>query len=279
MMSDYKSIPLSERQRLQEKKYKKHNLANILTHWFNVGMWLLLLPTGIAIISSPRLGLSPIWWQEMFRNIFGSTANLIHFHYTLGLVWTFVLSFNIFLGFRKYFVPFAAHRMLLDKDDIQWLKIKPLQMLGFFKNEPLPPQDAYNAGQKAYMYVVILGTLGIMSSGLVMTFKEIFPPLVKQIAQPLHWVSVGAIVAGLIIHVYMGAVFPEEKEAFFSMFSGKVSAWYARAHHTKWYYQCLREEMEWEDQVAQEVKEARLVSTPPNTDQAPLHEAEPAATD
>ena len=248
-MSGYKNIPIEERRHLRTKMYKKHNLANILTHWFNVAMWLLLLPTGIAIISSPRLGLSPEWWQEMFRNLFGSTANLIRFHYTLGLLWIFILSFNIFLGFRRYFVPFAAHRLLLDKDDIEWLKVKPLQMLGFFKDKELPPQDAYNAGQKAYMYVVIIGTIGIMLSGIVMTFNTIFPPIFKQIAQPIHWVSVFAIIAGLMVHVYMGAVFPEEKEAFFSMFSGKVSAWYARAHHEKWYNEKLKEEMEWEDEV------------------------------
>jgi formate dehydrogenase subunit gamma len=252
-MSGHKNISLMERKKLRTKMIKKHNLANILTHWFNVAMWLMLLPTGIAVISSPRLGLAPVWWQELFRNLFGSTANLIQFHYTLGLLWIFVLSFNILLGFRKYFVPFAATRMLLDADDIDWLKVKPLQMLGLFKDKELPPQDAYNAGQKLYSYVVILGTLGIMSSGIVMTFKTVFPPVLKQIAQPLHWMSVGAIVAGLIIHVYMGAVFPEEKEAFFSMFSGKVSAWYARAHHEKWYWQKVKEEMEWEDEVEREL--------------------------
>jgi cytochrome b subunit of formate dehydrogenase len=84
-----------------------------------------------------------------------------------------------------------------------------------------------------------------------MTFNAIFPPWMKQWAQPLHWVSVFSIVAGLIIHIYMGAVFPEEKEAFFSMFSGKVSAWYARAHHEKWYWQKVREELDWEDRVLQ----------------------------
>lgn len=257
-MSRYKSIPLEERRRLREKKYKKHNLANILTHWFNVACWLLLFPTGIAILSSPALGLSPLWLQELFRNIFGGSANLIRFHYTVGLIWIFVLTFNILIGFRRYFVPFASHRMLLDKDDIEWLKIKPLQMLGFMKDKELPPQDAYNAGQKAYMYVVILGTIGIMLSGIVMTFKTVFPPILKQIAQPIHWMSVFAIVAGLMIHVYMGAVFPEEKEAFFSMFSGKVSAWYARAHHEKWYIEKLKEEAHWEDEVEAQVAEAQV---------------------
>jgi formate dehydrogenase subunit gamma len=150
-------------------------------------------------------------------------------------------------------MPFAAHRMLLDQDDIEWIKVKPLQMLGLMKDKALPPQDAYNAGQKLYMYVVILGTAGIMLSGIVMTFNTVFPPILKQIAQPIHWMSVFAIVAGLMVHVYMGAVFPEEKEAFFSMFSGKVSAWYARAHHEKWYNEKLKEEAEWEDKVEREV--------------------------
>lgn len=183
-MSHTKGIPVEERRRLRQKQYKKHNLVNILTHWFNVGMWLLLLPTGIAIISSPRLGLAPVWWQELFRNMFGSTANLIRFHYTTGLIWTFVLCFNILFGFRKYFVPFAVTRMLLDKDDIEWLKVKPLQMLGFMKGKELPPQDAYNAGQKLYSYLVILGVPVIMITGIIMTFNTIFPPILKQIAQP-----------------------------------------------------------------------------------------------
>src|SRR5512136_2891007 len=134
----HKNIPLPERQRLRQKMIKKHNLANILTHWFNVACWLLLLSTGIAIISSPRLGITPLWWQLAFRNFFGSDANLIRFHYTIGFIWIFVLLFNVFMGFRKYFVPFAAHPMLLDKDDIRWMMIKPLQMLGFNKNKSLP---------------------------------------------------------------------------------------------------------------------------------------------
>lgn len=255
-MSRYHSISLEERRRLRAKKYKKHNLANILTHWFNVGCWLLLLPTGLAILSSPQLGLSPLWWQDLWRNLFDSTANLVRFYHTVGLLWTFVLTFYILVGFRRYFVPFAARRMLLDKDDIEWLKIKPLQMPGFMKDRELPPQDAYNAGQKAFMYVVILGTFGIRLSGIVMTFKALFPHILKQIAQPVHWVSVFAIVAGLMVHVYMGAVFPEEKEAFFSMFSGKVSAWYARAHHEKWYNEKLMEEAQREDEVEAQVAEA-----------------------
>ena len=96
-----------------------------------------------------------------------------------------------------------------------------------------------------------------MITGPVMVFKDRFPPIAKQIAQPVHFVCVFVIVAWLFIHVYMGAVFPEEKEAFFSMFSGMVSAWYARAHHEKWYDLVLKEEMEWEDKVEEDALAAQ----------------------
>jgi cytochrome b subunit of formate dehydrogenase len=46
--------------------------------------------------------------------------------------------------------------------------------------------------------------------------------------------------AGLMIHVYMAAVFPEEKPAFFSMITGSVHELYAYSHHFEWW----REEKE-----------------------------------
>ncbi|MBI3362777.1 MAG: cytochrome b/b6 domain-containing protein, partial [Chloroflexi bacterium] len=228
-------VSLSEQKRLRNKSVKKHAIANILTHWFNVAMWALLLPTGLAILASPRLGIAPELWQTALRNLFGGTANLIKFHYSVGLLWMFVLTYNILIGFRKYFIPFTVQRMAMDKDDVNWLMMKGLQIIG--KSVTLPPQDAYNAGQKAYAYVVVLGSFFIGLTGVIMTFSKYIPVEMRWIVQwslPIHFVSVGAIVAGLFIHVYMGAVFPEEREAFFSMFSGKVSAWYARMHHYKW---------------------------------------------
>jgi formate dehydrogenase gamma subunit len=254
-MSD-QYVPLSEQKRLRNKSVKKHAIANILTHWFNVSMWALLLPTGLAILASPRLGLVPELWQTAWRQLFGGTANLVKFHYSVGLLWMFVLTFNIFIGFRKYFIPFTVRRMALDRDDLHWFQAKLLQILG--RKVTLPPQDAYNAGQKAFAYVVVAGSFFIGLSGLIMTFSRYVPwKWLVQWALPVHFVSVGAIVAGLFIHVYMGAVFPEEREAFFSMFSGKVSAWYAKQHHSKWYQRKVDEEEEWEESVLAEGRRAR----------------------
>ena len=251
-------LTLAERKRLRAKKIKKHGLANIVTHWFNAASWLVLLLTGLGILGSPSLRIMPQGYIDFMRELFGGIGGLVETHKVFGMIWLLVITYNVLLGFRRYFVPFAAKRMLLTQDDVEWLKRKGLQLLG--RKVTLPPQDAYNAGQKLYGYVAAFGTLTIGVTGLIMTFSHIFPPEMRWIVQwsrPLHFGAVGMVVAGLIIHVYMAAFFPEEKEAFFSMFTGEVNALYARLHHKKWYDDKMREEREYEMHVRLEEIEAR----------------------
>jgi formate dehydrogenase subunit gamma len=137
-------------------------------------------------------------------------------------------------------------------------------MLGLAKHKPLPPQDAYNAGQKVYSYMVIGGIFLIGLSGLVMTFSRYVPwKWLVQWALPVHFGAVGAVVAGVIVHVYMGAVFPEERSAFFSMFTGNVNALYARLHHSKWYWRKVAEEQAWEESVRAEGERRRAAAVEP----------------
>jgi formate dehydrogenase subunit gamma len=251
-------LTLAERKRLRAKKIKKHGLANIVTHWFNAFSWLVLLLTGLGILGSPSLRLMPQGYVDFMRNLFGGIGGLVETHKIIGLIWLFVITYNVLLGMRKYFVPFAKKRMLLTSDDIEWLKRKGLQIIG--RKVTLPPQDAYNAGQKLYGYVVIAGTVTIGVTGLIMTFSQVFPPEMRWIVQwarPFHFGAVGMVVAGLIIHVYMAAFFPEEKSAFFSMIHGEVDALYARLHHKKWYDEKVAEERDYEMRVRLEEIEAR----------------------
>lgn len=251
-------LSLAERKRLRAKKIKKHGLANIVTHWFNAFSWLLLLLTGLGILGNPNLKIMPQGYIDFMKNLFGGIGGLVETHKVFGMIWLFVIVYNVLLGMRKYFVPFARKRMLLTSDDIQWLKLKGMQIIG--RKVTLPPQDAYNAGQKAYGYIVILGTVLIGTTGLIMTFSQIFPLEMRwivQFARPIHFGAVGMVVAGLIVHVYMAAFFPEEKSAFFSMFDGNVDALHARLHHKKWYDDKLAEEREYEMRVRLEEMEAK----------------------
>ncbi len=250
-MSHKYELPLDERKRLKDKKLTKHYVANILTHWWNAISWFVLFTTGLGILAGKRLPFMPVEWNNLTRNLFGGLAPLIQSHEIWGQIWLAVLAFNVLFGFRKFFVPFAVHRMWIDKDDIEWLKKKPLEMLGF--EVEMPPQDAYNGGQKLYSYLVILGTIVIGVTGMLMTYSERIPLAMRWLVQwsmPVHFLAVGTTFAGVIIHVYMGAIMPEERQAFFSIFSGKVSALYAYLHHRKWYDQKMAEEREAEAEYA-----------------------------
>ncbi len=253
----HEKLTLEQREALRGQTLTKHYLANILTHWFNAFSWLLLLPTGLAILLGKAYPFVPQAWNDFVRNVFGGLAPLIQWHAVWGQIWLFVLFFNVFVGFRKYFIPFAATRMLMDRDDWKWLMVRPFQMFGLMKNRPLPPQDAYNGGQKLYSYLVVVGTLMIGVTGMIMTYHHLIPTSLQWLIQwsmPLHFISVGLLLAGIIIHVYMGAIMPEERQAFFSMFSGKVNGLYAYLHHRKWYERKMAEKAAWEDHYRRQME-------------------------
>jgi formate dehydrogenase subunit gamma len=62
----------------------------------------------------------------------------------------------------------------------------------------------------------------------------------------VHFVAVGMVVSGLMVHVYMGAVFPEERPAFYSMITGTVDELYAYRHHFKWWRDVKVQQTQWQ---------------------------------
>ncbi len=251
-------LSLEERKTLLNTEIKKHDVANILVHWFNVAAWIFLLSTGLGILYSAFYRFIPLNWNILIRDAFGGLANLRAFHKAVGLIWVFVLTFNVVLGFKKYFGPFGQESLWLTQNDIEWLKMMPLRIMG--KKVWMPPQDAYNAGQKAYAIAISAGTLGIMVSGLIMTFPIYMPARwIVQWANVLHYISWGGVIAALIVHLYMGAVMPEERPAFFSMFSGKVNALYAYLHHYNWFQRYQEHEHEWEERMQKHIEEEKRI--------------------
>ncbi|MFZ2493826.1 MAG: cytochrome b/b6 domain-containing protein, partial [Thermoanaerobaculia bacterium] len=237
-------VPLTrdEAEVMLDRQIKKHHVAVILIHWFNAITWILEVSTGIALISSPYFRVAPDWYIEMFTGLFGGRGNLLQFHIALGITWMFALIPYGLFGFRHYLQGEMLN--ITDRDDIRWLIVRTLQILGKTK-EPLPPQGIYNAGQKAFSMVVWMLTPVVMISGVIMAFQLISPAVVGW-AIVFHFISVGFIVAGLIVHVYMGAIFPEERPAFFSMITGTVHELYAYNHHFKWWREVKLAQVEWD---------------------------------
>ncbi len=106
----------------------------------------------------------------------------------------------------------------------------------------------------------------VMVTGAIMTFR-LFSPRVVGWAVVLHFTAVGMVVSGLIVHVYMGAVFPEEKPAFFSMITGTVNELYAYNHHFKWWREMKTEQLAW-DRRREPVAEAAGTEEPTSGDGA-----------
>ncbi len=233
---------------MAQRQIKKHHVAIMLLHWFNAIVWMFELITGAALITSPRFRFAPQWYQDIVVGVFGSRANILAFHIALGVTWIVVFLVYGTFGFRTYLAKEVLQREIgLDWDDVQWLRIRLLRLLNFSR-ESLPAQGVYNAGQKLFALLVYAMIPVVMATGLIMGFHLIGPVAIRW-AITLHFLAVGLVVSGLMIHVYMGAVFPEEKPAFFSMITGTVNELYAYRHHFKWWREVKMEEAEWEHKL------------------------------
>lgn len=227
-----------------QRQVKKHHVAIILLHWFNAYVWLFELVTGLALVSSPLFRVIPLWYVEIVEGVFGSRALMLTAHVAVGLAWIVVfLVYGIF-GHRTYLAgEILKKEIVLDRDDVRWLIIRVKTILRL-TDEPLPPQGSYNAGQKLFALSVYLMIPLIMLSGVVMAFR-LFGPQAVGWAVVVHFGAVGMVVAGLVIHFYMGTVFPEEKPAFFSMITGNVNELHVYRHHFKWWREVKLAEREW----------------------------------
>jgi uncharacterized protein len=240
-------VPLSSEtaERMLQRQIKKHHVAIILLHWFNATTWLFELITGAALISSSLFRFVPVWFIAIVEGVFGSRANMLRFHIALGLAWIAVFMVYGIFGFRTYLAREVIGReVALDGDDLRWLIVRVRRIIGW-TDAPLPPQGAYNAGQKLFALLVYAMIPLIALSGLVMVF-HLFGAAVVGWAVVLHFAAVSLVVSGLMIHVYMGAVFPEEKPAFFSMITGTVNELFAYNHHFKWWREVKMAEQAWE---------------------------------
>lgn len=240
-------VPLTAAQAesMLQRQIKKHHIATILLHWFNATAWLFELVTGVALVTSRSFRVAPEWYLALAGGIFGTQGNMLRFHVALGLTWIGVfLVYGVF-GVRTYLSAEVLRKEIaLDEDDFRWLTVRVLGILGLSK-APLPPQGIYNAGQKLFAVMVYAMLPVVMASGVVMAF-HLFGAQAVAWAIVLHFAAVGLVVSGLMIHVYMGAVFPEEKPAFFSMITGTVNELFAYTHHFKWWREVKLEERAWE---------------------------------
>lgn len=226
--------------------FKRHDKSDIFIHWFNAACWLLLLLTGVGLIQNPAIDPFGSGYPEGLRSLVGGGANLLVIHEGIGLIWIAGFLFYLAVNFRgaRFFLaevfsvsPVRDMAWMIMKMVLMTLGPKALKMVGM--DPELPDQGYYNMGQKAFAQASVVGGVVIAATGLIMylsdrTFGAEAVGLISW-SVALHFIAVGLVFAGLLVHVYMAAISPEERPGFKSMFTGVVPGDYARHHHRLWW--------------------------------------------
>jgi formate dehydrogenase gamma subunit len=116
---------------------------------------------------------------------------------------------------------------------VLWFKVKQKAEL-VDPSIPLPDQGAYNAGQKAFGVVVLVGSVVIGSTGLLMWIGTGGGALGRSLVL-IHLITVGVVISFFFVHFSMAALIKEERPALVSMLKGEIDADYVEHHHAEWY--------------------------------------------
>jgi formate dehydrogenase subunit gamma len=201
---------------IPEDEVQRYNFAERAYHWINAIAYTYLMLTGLAIFT-------PLAYWLAY--VLGGPATIRYWHPWIGLVYLATI--------------FWMHRMWkrdMQKipEDERWNK--NIRAYAENRDELMPPQGRFNAGQKQFWWVMLYCTFILLITGIIMWIPEKMP-------RELHWVlpitvfihSVTALItiAAFIIHVYMSVwVTPGSMKA---MVEGHVSTGWARTHHRLWY--------------------------------------------
>ncbi len=224
---------------------KRHTKVSIFMHWFNAVCWLFLLFTGVGLIKNVELEPFGGWLPEFIRGIFFNGGNLLLAHVICGFIWVTVFIVFAIVRLRKEVVFFIREIFSFSPaNDLKWIIKKGIQMTFGFKMlerlgfEPkIPDQGFYNAGQKLFAIPSILGGIAIAVTGIIMYSSKfiMMDTAIVQWSILIHFVMVGVVFAGLLIHIYMASIAAGELPALVSMFTGTVPEEYAKHHHKLWY--------------------------------------------
>jgi formate dehydrogenase subunit gamma len=199
-----------------EDQVQRYTFIERAYHWINAIAYTYLMLTGLALFT-------PLAYWLAY--VLGGPATIRYWHPWIGLVYFFTILW-MHGKWKRDMQP-------IPQDD-QWNK--NLRAYAENRDEVMPPQDRFNAGQKKFWWVMLYCTFILLITGLVMWMPE-------KIPSQMHWLGPIVIfihsatalitIAAFIIHVYMSVwVTPGSVKA---MTDGHVSTDWARTHHRLWY--------------------------------------------
>jgi formate dehydrogenase subunit gamma len=217
-MSTTTTVPHARAQSDSEGRILRYSFGERVMHWIAGLSYVYLLITGLAFWS-PYM----FWMADLAGG--GPTARF--WHPWMGVLW-----------FAAMIWMFAAWRedMRTTDADREWAK----HIGEYIRNEDenLPPIGRFNIGQKQFFWLMCVGGIALLISGVGLWFINDIPWSMRWLRYTAVLVHVAAAlltIGGFIIHVYMGTAMV--RGGFTSIIRGEVTVAWARMHHRLWYEQ------------------------------------------
>ncbi len=201
------------------KSFYVYSVFKRVVHWLAALAFIIIIPTGFMMIFGKELG-----GGEIVR-----AARYMHSIGTVLFVITFIPMFIM------WFVP-----MLATLDDIKWFMI-----LGGYltKKKVVVPAGQFNAGQKMWFWVAMLGGFVMIITGAMMYFQDFDIAMLRKLGlDQIDLLRIAAIVhnfLGMIVtalfitHMYMSLF--AIKGSLDSMITGRKSEEEVKYMHSSFY--------------------------------------------
>ena len=192
---------------------ERYQFHERMCHWSTALTYVYCLSTGLAFYT-PHL-----FWLAV---VLGGGPTSRFWHPLIGLG---------FVACALWMHTIWRRDMSFTDADRRWMKDVKYYVEN--RDELVPPQGRFNAGQKEFYWVMYYGALLLLISGAFVWFPEYTPIWLRAPMIVLHECAALATIGAFIIHVYMSLF--TVPGGLHAMLTGYVSRGWARAHHLLWY--------------------------------------------
>ena len=212
-------------------KLEKGFSGKLIPRWSPLDVflhWLTAIPCLVLILSGLVIGAGRFWLEAlMMPSHFASLVDAsVMFHN--------FFAFPFIAGAVIIMLKWAS-RQFPESCDVKWFAC-----LGGYINiggkAKHPDAGFANDGEKAYFWTVVVFGLGLIVTGLMMLYPELFGGVDKNgalLALIVHIVSAVVLGAFTVVHIFMGAVMSEGGMQ--NMLNGKCDENWAKQNHNLWY--------------------------------------------
>ncbi len=142
-----------------------------------------------------------------------------------------IYSGIVFAGMLLYALYIWKKDCTFEEADLQWV----LKAGGYlWPVKDLPPVYKYNAGQKAFFWILIVCGAIIVVSGFVMWLWNPLsvPVIIARLSYMAHAGAVVLLGAFIVVHIYLGTIGNPGTAS--AMFSGEVTRSWCKTHCPRW---------------------------------------------